>query len=183
ADSIRGVPIGLVSFVSKGYHKIEFSADEVFYINAAFRTGVRQFYNILTAGLKPESLDGSLSPSSPTPNQENVWSFGYGIGTAPRITKWMDLNFDLTANHVNRGSFTNSTSLLNKLYVGLDFQVIKKLSLTAGVTLNSYLSDPSYAENPVLFTDFNPTIVKTHTFSNGNELKMWWGAKVGIRFL
>ncbi|HEY5691099.1 MAG TPA: hypothetical protein VIS49_06565 [Cyclobacteriaceae bacterium] len=183
ADSIRGVPLGLMSFVSKGYHKIEFSADEVFYINAAFRTGVRQFYNILTAGLKPESLDGSLTPSSPTPTQENIWTFGYGLGTAPKITNWMYLNVDLTANHVNRGSFTNSVSLLSKLYVGLDFQLAKKFSITAGATLNGYLSDPTYAENPVLFTDFTPTIQKTHTFSNGNDLKMWWGAKVGIRFL
>lgn len=183
ADSIRGVPLGLMSFVSKGYHKIEFSADEVFYINAAFRTGVRQFYNILTAGLKPESLDGSLSPSSPTPARENVWTFGYGLGTAPKITKWMYLNVDLTANHVNKGSFTNSTSLLSKLYVGLDFQLAKKFSITAGATLNGYLSDPTYAENPVLFTDFTPTIRKTHTFFNGNDLKMWWGAKVGVRFL
>lgn len=183
ADSIKGVPLGLMSFVSKGYHKLEFSADEVFYVNAAFRTGVRQFYNILAAGLKPESLDGSLSPSSPTPTQENVWTFGYGVGTAPKITKWMYLNFDLTANHVNKGSFTNSTSLLSKLYVGLDFQLAKMFSITAGATLNGYLSDPSYTENPVLFTDFTPTIRKTHTFSNGNDLKMWWGAKVGIRFL
>lgn len=183
ADSIRGIPLGLMSIVSKGYHKIEFSADEVFYLNAAFRTGVRQFYNILTAGLKPESLDGSLSPSSPTPTQENVWSFGYGIGTAPKITKWMYLNFDLTANHVNKGRFTNSTSLLSKLYLGVDFQLAKSFSITAGATLNGYLSDPTYTENPVLFTDFTPSIRKVHTFSNGNDMKMWWGAKVGIRFL
>lgn len=183
ADSIRGVPLGLMSLVSNGYHKIEFSADEVFYVNAAFRTGVRQFYNILQAGIKPESLDGSTGPTSPTPSQENVWSFGYGIGTAPRLTKWLYLNFDLTANHVNKGGFTNSLSLLNKLYLGLDFQLAKKFSVTAGATLNGYLSDPAYADNPALFTDFTPTIVKEHIFSNGNDLKMWWGGKIGIRFL
>lgn len=181
ADSIRGVPIGLMSLVSNGYHKIEFSADEVFYVNAAFRTGVRQFYNILQAGIKPESMNGSTSLSLPM--QENVWTFGYGVGTAPKLTKWLYLNFDLTANHVNKGSFTNSISLLNKLYLGLDFQVAKKFSITAGATLNGYLSDPTYTDNPVLFTDFTPTIVKDHLFSNGNDLKMWWGGKIGIRFL
>jgi len=183
ADSIRGVPLGLISFVSRGYHKIELSADEVFYANAAFRTGVRQFYNILQAGIKPESLDGSLSPSSLNPSQENVWSFGYGIGTAPKLTKWLYLNIDLTSNHVNKGSFTNSISLLNKLYLGFDFQVAKKFSITAGATLNGYISDPSYTENPTLFTDFSPNLIKSHSFSNGKQLDMWWGGKVGIRFL
>lgn len=183
ADSIRGVPLGLMSIVSKGYHKIEFSADELFYINAAFRTGVRQFYNILQAGMKPESFDGSTNPGSLNPDQENIWTFGYGVGTAPRLTKWLYLNVDLTANHVNKGSFTNSISLLNKMYLGFDFQVAKKFSITAGATLNGYLSDPSYGDNPTLFTDFTPTIIKSHSFTNGNELKMWWGGKVGIRFL
>jgi hypothetical protein len=183
ADSIRGIPLGLMSIVSKGYHKIEFSADEIFYINAAFRTGVRQFYNILQAGMKPESFDGSTNPGSLNPDQENIWAFGYGVGTAPKLTKWLYLNVDLTSSQVNRGSFTNSVSLLNKLYLGFDFQIAKKFSITAGATLNGYLSDPTYSDNPTLFTDFTPTIIKSHSFTNGNELKMWWGGKVGIRFL
>ncbi|HEY5916071.1 MAG TPA: hypothetical protein VIU13_01655, partial [Chryseolinea sp.] len=45
ADSVHGVPVGFMSFVTKGYHKIEISADEIFYTNLAFRTGVSQFYN------------------------------------------------------------------------------------------------------------------------------------------
>ncbi len=182
ADSVRGVPIGLVSFVSRGYHKLEFSADEIFYINAAFRTGVRQFYNILQAGLKPESLGGPTDPTVPISDQQNVWSFGYGIGTAPRIAKKLFLNFDLTANHINKGSFTNSVSLLSKAFVGVDFQVARRFSIAAGATFNAYLSDPAFAGNPEVFTDFKPSIVNTHTFSNGNEMKMWWGGKIGVRF-
>jgi len=84
---------------------------------------------------------------------------------------------------VNKGSFTNSISLLNKLYLGFDFQVAKKFSITAGATLNGYISDPSYTENPTLFTDFSPNLIKSHSFSNGKQLDMWWGGKVGIRFL
>ncbi|MBX2941774.1 MAG: hypothetical protein KF860_05465 [Cyclobacteriaceae bacterium] len=183
ADSIKGIPIGLLSFVSNGYHKIELSADEIFYVNAAFRTGVRHFYNILEAGLKPETLNGSYDLSVPVSADQNVWSFGYGVGTAPKLTNWLYLNFDLTANQVNKGSFTNSISLLNKLYVGFDFQVARKFSITAGATLNAYIYDPTYSDNPQLFTDFTPTIIKRHTFSNGNEMEMWWGGKVGIRFL
>mgnify|MGYP001558445019 CR=1 FL=1 len=173
ADSLGGVPIGLVSFVKSGYHKIEASADEIFYTNLAFRTGVRQFYNILSAGIQPQQINDSL----------NVWTFGYGIGTAPRLTKWLYLNFDLTSQHVEKGSFTKELSLLNKLYAGFDFQIAKKFSITMGATLNGYLTKTTFTDYPDLFINYQPKIIHEETFSNNVNLKMWWGAKVGLRFL
>ncbi|MEQ9593494.1 MAG: hypothetical protein RLN86_12885 [Cyclobacteriaceae bacterium] len=183
ADSIKGVPIGFLSFVAKGYHKIEVSADEIFYVNAAFRTGVRQFYNIFTAGLNPQPVDGPVTPPMLSPEKQLIWSVGYGVGTAPRISNRLSLNFDVTANQVNQGGFTESISLLSKLYVGLDFHITKKFSITAGATLNGYLYDPDFAENPQLFKNYSPNIIRTHTFDNGDILNMWWGGKIGLRFL
>jgi CarboxypepD_reg-like domain len=174
ADTLGGVPIGLLSFVNHGYHKIEVAADEIFYTNLSFRTGVHRFYNILHAGLKPESTTGS---------KETVWSFGYGLGTAPRLTRWLDLNIDLTADHVNKGGFTDELSLLNKLYVGFDMKLTKKMSLTLGATLNGYLTKNTYTDYPALFTDFTPKIINERNYSNDVNLKMWWGGKVGLRFL
>lgn len=173
ADSLGGVPVGLISFVSHGYHKIEVSADEVFYANVAFRTGVQKFYNIVMAGIKPEN----------TINNDNVWTFGYGIGTAPRLTRWLQLNLDATAQHVSKGSFTHELSLLNKVHLGLDFQLARKLSIYGGVTLNGYLTNSTYTDYPVLFTNYQPSIIHEQTYSNGNNLKMWWGAQIGLRFL
>lgn len=173
ADSLGGVPVGLISFVSKGYHKIEISSDEIFYANVAFRTGVRKFYNILMAGMKPETPSGS----------EPVWTFGYGIGTAPKIFRWLDLNLDLTSQHVDQGSFTSQLSLLNKIHVGLDFQLARKMSIYGGITLNGYLTKTSYPDYPVLFTDHHPNIIYEQTWSDDTNLKMWWGLKAGIRFL
>lgn len=173
ADSLGGVPIGLMSFVNHGYHKLEVSADEIFYANLAFRTGVQKFYNIILAGIKPEN----------TMNTDNVWTFGYGIGMAPRITRWLQLNLDLTAQHVNKGSFTRELSLLNKAHIGLDFRLARKFSVYGGLTLNGYLTDTAYGDYPTLFTNYNPSIIFDHTYNNGNNLKMWWGAKVGLRFL
>jgi len=172
ADSLGGVPVGLISYVRSGYHKLEVSSDEVFYTNLAFRTGVQKFYNILLAGIKPETV--------PT---DNVWTFGYGIGTAPKLTRWLDLNLDATAQHVSRGTFTNELSLLSKVHVGLDFHVARKLSFYGGVTLNGYLTQMGYAGYPDLFNEHQPSILHEQTFSNGNNLKMWWGVKVGLRFL
>jgi hypothetical protein len=173
-DSIHGVPIGLFSFVLKGYHKIEVSADEIFYTNLAFRTGVRQFYNILTVGAKPNTFD----------DEETYWTFGYGLGTAPRLSRTLSLNIDLTANQVVYGSQPiEAINMINKLYLGLDFQVVKNLGVTFGVTLNGYVTDTTYDKYQPLFTDYKPHIISDKTYGNDINMKMWWGGKIGLRFL
>ncbi|HZI25821.1 MAG TPA: STN and carboxypeptidase regulatory-like domain-containing protein, partial [Chryseolinea sp.] len=172
-DSIHGVPIGLISFVLKGYHKIEVSTDEIFYTNVAFRTGVRQFYNILTVGAKPNTFD----------DEETYWTFGYGIGTAPRLSKTLSLNVDLTANQVVYGQSIEAINMINKLYLGLDFQIIKNLGVTFGVTLNGYITDTTYDKYQPLFTDYKPNIISDKMYSNDINMKMWWGGKIGLRFL
>lgn len=175
ADTLGGVPIGLLSIVKKGYHKIELSADEVFYTNLAFRSGVKKFYTQLMAGFKPtQSIE---------PTDTSVWTFGYGLGTSPRINRWLSIDIDLLSQHVNKGSYTDELSLLNKFYVGLDFQLAKKFSLATGITLNGYLTRPSYTDYPTLFTDFTPNIFFDEDVGNDLNLKMWLGAKVALRFL
>jgi hypothetical protein len=172
-DSIRGVPIGLLSFVWKGYHKIEVSADEIFYTNVSFRTGVRHFYNILTVGAKPDTFE----------DEETYWTFGYGFGTAPRLSRTLSLNVDLTANQIVEGKSIEAINMINKLYVGLDVQMMKYLGVTFGVTLNGHVTDTTYDKYKPLFTDYTPSIISEKTYSNDINLKMWWGAKVGLRFL
>jgi hypothetical protein len=170
SDSIKGVPIGFFSFVLKGYHKLEVSADEIFYTNVAFRTGVHRFYNIFTAGIKPEN------------SQDNYWTVGYGIGTAPKLTKWLSLNVDVTVNQVSKGNFTEAVNLLNKVYVGFDIRIVKNISFAFGATLNGYLTDTTYDKYASLFTDYKPSILDDHTYSNDLNLKQWMGGKVGLRF-
>lgn len=176
ADSLGGVPIGLFSIVNKGgYHKVEVSADEVFYTNLAFRTGVRKFYTILQAGFKPQQ--------SFNHGDTSVWSFGYGMGTSRKITKWWYVDLDITSQHVNKGGFTNALSLLNKFYVGFDFQVARKFSIATGVTLNGYLTRTVYDEYPRLFTGYQPNVFFDRTVESDINLKMWLGGKVALRFL
>ncbi len=172
-DSIKGIPIGLMSFVGKGYHKLEVSSDEIFYTNLAFRTGVRQFYNIFTAGAKPASykLD------------QTFWTFGYGIGTAPRLTRKLFLNIDVTANQIVYGNTIEATNLLNKLYLGFDYQAFKKMSLTFGTTLNGYITKNTVDTYQPLFSDFQPDVFHSGTLGAGHNMKMWIGAKIGVRFL
>ncbi|HTE34760.1 MAG TPA: hypothetical protein VK666_30490, partial [Chryseolinea sp.] len=173
SDSIKGVPIGFFSFVMKGYHQIEISADEIFYTNVAFRTGVRQFYNIFTVGVKPSTFK----------DDETYWTFGYGVGTAPRLNRWLSLNVDVTANQVGVGQNLDALNLLNKLYAGVEFHPAKKIGLVIGATLNAYVTDNSKAPYPELFTDYNPNIISEKNYSNDINVKMWLGGKVGLRFL
>ena len=188
ADSLSGVPIGFMSFVKHGYRKIELSADEVFYANLAFRTGVRQFYNIVMAGIKP---DDEIYP-------DVAWTFGYGIGTAPRLIKdWLSMNIDLTCQQLNVNEMPNSMSLLNKLHVGFDFHFAPNVSLYAGATLNGYLTQASLAapfpglplpsttnpNNYPLFTGYTPSFIYDDILGNDVRLRMWWGAKIALRFL
>ena len=172
-DSIRGTPIGLLSFVLKGYHKLEVSADEVFYSNVAFRTGVRQFYNIFAVGAKPNTFEQEV----------NEWSFGYGFGTAPRLTRTLSLNVDLTANQVVYGNEVEAINMVNKLYLGVDWQAFRYVGFTCGLTLNGYVTDATYDKYRPLFTDYTPHLIHDKTYSNDMNLKMWLGGKIGIRFL
>ncbi len=171
ARSMRGLPIGLVSIVAKGYHKLEISADEVFYLNMAFRTGVPRFYNILTVGAKPQSFD----------QEQTFWTFGYGLGTAPKLSKWLSLNIDVTASQIVYGKI-EKINLLNKVYTGFDFHLTKNFSLIAGVTLNGQVTNRFYGEYPELFSDYEPKIVEQRNLGDDLDLRMWWGGKVGVRF-
>lgn len=171
SKNMQGVPFGFLSFVANGYHKLEISADEIFYNNIAFRTGVRQFYNILTVGAKPHSYE----------DDQTLWTFGYGIGTAPRISKKLSLNFDVTSNQIVHGKI-EKTNLINKLYTGVDIHITPNFSITAGATLNAHITDTDYTGYPETFTDYTPHIFEERTFGGHYNMKMWWGGKVGIRF-
>lgn len=169
ADSVAGVPIGFLSFVSKGYHKFEIAADEIFPFNASFRTGVRQFYNIFTAGVRPEAVDTL------------TWSFGYGVGTAPRLSKKLSLNIDVTSNHLVRGHI-NSINLLNKLFVGVDIHLTKKFSIVAGPVFTLHIFDKVLDPKIKVFDYYTPTIVHQGSYSSKTNYQTWWGAKIGVRF-
>jgi len=171
SDSIKGTPIGFLSFSLKGYHKIEISADEIFYTNVALKTGVRHFYNIFTAGIKPEKAD------------QNFWTIGYGVGTAPKLTKWLSLNIDLTANQLSKGNFTKAVNMVNKIYLGLEAQVFPKASVFLGATLNAYVTDATFNNYTDIFSDYRPKIFYDKTYRNDINMKMWWGVRAGVRFL
>jgi len=75
-----GLPIGVLSFVRKGYHTLEFTTDEFFRANVSFKTGIRRFYNILTAGLNEDMIHA-----------------GYGLGTQFRFSERWRMSLDISS--------------------------------------------------------------------------------------
>ncbi|WP_228527852.1 hypothetical protein [Pararhodonellum marinum] len=169
ADSMSGVPVGLISFVRSGYHTVELSFNEVLPLNLALRTGKREFYNILFAGIRPEI-------------GENVtWAFGYGIGTSPRLGRNLFLNIEASSEQLNQGN-VEALNLVNRLYVGAEFQVVKKMALFAGPTLNFRVYDDSFPDHPELFTYVRPTIRNERAHPEDLSSQLWWGFRAGLRF-
>jgi hypothetical protein len=184
ADSSAGIPIGVFSFVKRGYHKIELSADEVIYGNIAFRTGVEKLHNIFTAGV------GKIGVYHP------LWSFGYGLGTSFHLSKKFLLDIDLVTNYYHKksepvlnidtltmGTRNGLLNMNNKLYTGIEWQIAKKISLAMGPTLNIQLTDTQNADYANLFNQLRPSYLSSKMVDTNLRMNMWIGGKIAIRFL
>lgn len=170
SDSCTGTPIGLLSYVHSGYHRLEFSSDEIFYLNAALRTGTQKFHNILFAGADPEFGDTVL------------WTFGYGLGTSFTLGKKLLLDLDLTSQQVNNGDVGPKINLINKLHIGVEYKLSNGVHINTGPVLSAQITDPQYDFYPNIFSKISPTIFYNENLDRDLNLKMWIGWKVGFRF-
>jgi hypothetical protein len=172
SKEIKGVPVGFLSYVNNGYHKLEVSADEIFYTNLAFRSGVDAFHNIITAGIRPDDFKNPL------------WTFGYGIGSTIKLSHTVGIDIDITSNQVVKNADFEEMNLINKGYVGLDIKLAKKCSIAFGATVNGQLTKTTYENYPDIFDNLKPHIFYEHTYTSSDlNLKMWMGGKVALRFL
>jgi hypothetical protein len=170
ADSATGVPIGLFSFVKKGYHKIEVSADETFPLNLAFRTGTKKFHTFLTAGTSSLNMDKFL------------WNVGYGLGTSFGNQSKLLFDIDFSSSEVFYGNNVTGNYHWYKIYMGLDKKISRKMSIIAGVSYNALLSDSFQDDYDELNSRMPFYHLTNYNFPNGHNLKTWIGAKIGIRF-
>lgn len=169
ADSVGGIPIGFVSIVRKGYHKIEISAEEVLYTNLTYKIGVRRFYNIFTAGIQP----GSDGP---------VWGFGYGIGGqigTGKVVVSLDLKGTQIMENVEQQAF-NASFRFNPV-VGI--KLIRRLSVFAGPAINLHVSDLKDPVSGEFITKIAPEKTLLWEDVPGTEtlFQLWWGGNIGLR--
>lgn len=170
SDSISGIPVGFLSFVRSGYHTIELSTNEVLPLNLAFRTGKREFYNIFFAGIRPEW------------SEQLTWSFGYGLGSSPRLGKKTYLNIEVSSEQLSQGE-VQALNLINRFYLGAEFQASKRLAIFAGPTFNFRVYDTSYPLHPQLFQYTNTSIQNDRYHPEDLGSQFWWGFRAGFRFL
>lgn len=166
ADSLSGVPLGFFNFVKSGYHKMEVSYDSDEHINLAFRSGVPRFYTIMLATIRPDHRDST------------EWSFGYGVGTAPKLSKNLRLNFDLTSQQMIEGGRLEYTHLNNKFQVGLEWQFSKKVALFAAANVNYSITDKDELYQPY----FDHRTIYYSNNSGSIRSEVWLGWKAGLRF-
>lgn len=169
ADSLSGIPIGVFSYVHKGYHQLEISTDDQFDANIAFRTGVPAFYNILLVGVDPRPRNDSIR-----------WSFGYGVGTAPKLFGKFRLNVDLTSQQIILANIQPELNLLNRLTIGAEWRLARRFSLAGAVVLNGYLYQNTTF--PRLTDWTKPTITARGDFGNEVLWETWIGWKIAVRF-
>ncbi len=170
SDTCEGVPVGFLSFVRTGYHQFELSADETYPLNASLRTGMRQFYNILSAGMKLDST------------QHHTWVFGYGLGSAINLGKRWQLNLDLTMHQPMQENHLHQFNPLTKFNLTAEKRLSKYFSLAAGPSLNvfyAHLDDPDYAQ---VFSQLPPASLLDRQTIGNYDRSIWLGGKIALRF-
>lgn len=169
ADSVSGASIGFFSFVLHGYHEIEVTANEVFYLNTMFKTGTHKFYNIFA---------GSFYPVG----EYQMYSLGYGIGTDFRLTEGLDMNLDLIGSQVNKNGFwTTRLNMLNKARLNLGLQLFKGVYFVFGPEFNIYVSQHYDIDAQRLGTPLAPYTLYDKEVRSTN-VQMWIGGTGGLRF-
>ncbi|MBC7572618.1 MAG: STN domain-containing protein [Spirosoma sp.] len=169
ARSSESAPIGFFSYVHEnGYRNAAISTNEVTTANATFRTGVRSFYNIFTAGLNPG---------------KDIWSFGYGLGTTTTDRRGWSLALEAIMHQLNpttRG--IDNTNLLLRLSPVVMKRFGGRVGLSVGPTLNAYYSDNALL-NPLLNQSLPALVVSPDTPGNNRDLWTGWiGWEAGLRY-
>lgn len=166
ADTCEGIPVGLVSIVRKGYHKLEVSADELKMVNVSFRTGVRKFHSIISAGIGPKA------------SGDHIWSIGIGLGTSFKKSDKTNFDLDYTLQYLSTKDNFAAYGNLNRIYIGVEQKLTKVLSFSYGITCNALVGETD---------NLNAASLEPYSFANTKldntySLKSWIGAKVGVRF-
>jgi hypothetical protein len=172
SDSVvRGMPIGLFSYVKSGFHRTEFSYSDYLNSGISFRTGVHSFYTIF-------SLDYYHHDNDP------LTSFGFGFGTQRNFNDRLFGNIEVSSHKViATNTFYASfqeLNMLNKLNVNLGFNFNRRLALVAGPSLNLYLSDNSNS-----IADYENFTKRKSLYTekvNNTTLRMNLGYRVALRF-
>ncbi len=166
ADSVQaGIQLGILNFAKNGFLSPTVYSDEVVPLNVAFRTGMKYFYTILSAGIQPNEY----------------WSYGMGFGSKLFTGNKRKFFLNPELENLNLVEFDGEDAFAMRLRFQLKFgyQVFKRLAVITGPSLNFFLtSNLDESGNPVLDIAVNPFYSRRgSTFQ-----QMWIGYTVGLGF-
>jgi len=171
ADTIEnGFPIGLVNIIKNGYHKFEVSTDESFYVNAAYKTGGRNFYSFLKIGL------GKYLNSA------------FGIGYTTNPNRKFSVNLDLSSSSLfnTDSDYDVFAGNLYRAQLGFNFKLSKRMRLSTGPSYNFCSPDKKQdVVNNAKLADSNSAFFGNHYLDKAvNTLRnqYWFGWQFGLRF-
>ncbi len=168
SDTITGVPIGLLSIVRKGYHTIDVSTTEVMDVSLTLRTGVRAFHNLLIL-----STDGGAN---------GAWGFGYGFGSAPRLSEHSALEIEASGEQVlEQGFWIPAVNIAARFGVRYGYTFADRITLFAGPSLNTMVSDWRDAEGGYL-SQVPPANTVYADRIGTVDLRSWIGYRAGLSF-
>ena len=169
ADSTETTPIGFLSFVGigNGYKRLELLVDENQTAVFSFKTGVKQFYNVL-------ALHYNFT------RKKEIFGIGYGIGRAFEIGNTWMMNTDLTTNLlVEYDDLSPNVAALWKLDVSFEKQIARNVAVTFGPTIK-YLDINKYNSSSWMTKPFNK-IPTYKTISSTANSTFWIGFQMGLR--
>ena len=170
ADSISsGAQVGLINISKKnGFISLGLESDDFMPVRLAFRSGMDYFYTVLVAGAHPD---------------EEYWSVGAGFGSRLFLsdTRKVFVNPEARWEYINAGSISDSDfSHLTKLNINFGYQLQKHLYLTAGPSVNYYVTDDLDVNGqPNIELTSNQTI---NRLNNNKRHQLWVGYNVGVGF-
>lgn len=178
ADSLAGVPIGLVNIVKKnGYRRLEVYYADDFFANLTYKIGVPHFYTLAALGVERGGAQR--------------WGYGAGFGAEWTLAKALRLSTDLMSYYVVEESYESfpkglleqdQLNLLNKFRLLATLQLGRRLALFGGPVYNVFVSEYQQPGDTRVGSGLVTDTFYDHTSAGGTNVKMWIGFNAGIRF-
>ena len=164
ADDVD-VPIGLVSIVRNGQFHVNVWSSEASLVNVGLKTGSKAIYNVFALGLRPAGDSTRLMA-------------GLGIGGHINLAPFF-LDIDATGYNVYASPdfTTGQLSLLSKLSFTGGWQVTDLLAVTAGPSVNVWVSDH---EDGSAIPLYNAPLYK---YEGSPFVRIWPGFTIGLQLL
>lgn len=164
----KGLSIGLINYVKTGYHKLEFSHNDLTTTYIGYRSGWAPFHMHYFGGVNVSNKD------------LRFFQAGMGIASSLPLTK--TINFEADANIRNAHGFEDLSSwdfnMHNQLLLGLSWQPAKKIGIRTGITLNHFWYNNSVDINNHIASLIGNAIYEKDGLERNH--KMWIGWHVGL---